>query len=206
MNGQAPNVPYLNIEWVFVRIYDFLIFVRNFIFSGGRVDVSSGTTDYASVIHSVGSWIATILTIAFFIFFIWAVYIRVRIHEIDKELDGAYKGHFVKPVTQAKRTNERWEDISAHFASQNQNDWRVAIINADIMLDELVTGLGYAGAGLGEKLKSINQNDFPTLQSAWEAHKIRNIIAHEPNYNLTERQKELVRKQYENVFRNAGLI
>jgi hypothetical protein len=204
---QAPNVPYLNLEWVFVKIYDFLIFVKNFILTGGQSQIGSGATDYAGIIHSIGSWILTILTFLFLIFFAWAVYIRMRIHEVDQELNSSYSGHFVKPIPKSEHKNQRWVTIAAHFASQNQNDWRAAIIDADAMLDELVTNLGYTGEGLGEKLKSIKINDFPTIQSAWEAHKLRNIIAHEgASYNLTDRQKEVVRKQYENVFRSAGLI
>ncbi len=207
MNPQASNVPYINLEWIFVKIYDFLIFVKNFILTGGQTQTVTGSTDYAGIIHSIGSWLLTILTFLFLILFAWAVYIRVRIHEVDQELNASYSGHFVKPVPKSEHKNQRWVTIAAHFASQNQNDWRAAIIDADAMLDELVTSLGYTGEGLGEKLKSIKINDFPTIQSAWEAHKLRNVIAHEgAAYNLTERQKEVVRKQYENVFRSAGII
>ena len=85
--------------------------------------------------------------------------------------------------------------------------WRAAIIDADTMLEELVTGLGYTGDTFGEKLSSIRVNDFPTLQSAWEGHKMRNILAHEGSgFNLTERQKEITRRHFEAVFRDMGVI
>ena len=202
----APNIPYLNIEWIFSKIYDFLIFIKNFILTGGQSQVVSGGTDYAGIIHHAGSWILTILVFLFIILFAWAVYIRVRIHEVDQELNASYTGHFVKPVPRSEHVNQQWLAIAAHFASQNQNDWRVAIIDADSMLDELVTNLGYTGMGLGEKLNQINPNNFPTKQSAWEAHKVRNMIAHQSDYNLTERQKDVTRKNYETVFRSAGII
>lgn len=163
--------------------------------------------DILKFLTDIGSWTVTILTLVFIVFIIWAIYIRVRIFEIDEILDGNYKGHFIKPEVKMNRVNQRWQGIMAHFASSNPNDWRAAIIDADVMLDELVTSLGYTGAGLGEKLTSIRINDFPTLQSAWEAHKMRNIIAHEgAAYNLTERQKEVTRRYFEAVFRDAGII
>jgi hypothetical protein len=159
------------------------------------------------IINGIGSWTVTILTVLFVAFAIWAIYVRVRIFEIDEILDGNYKGHFVKPELKTERVNQRWQGIVTHFSSANPNDWRAAILEADIMLEELVTSLGYTGQGLGEKLISIRVNDFPTLQSAWEAHKMRNIIAHQGSaYNLTERQKEITRRYFEAVFKDAGII
>jgi hypothetical protein len=192
------GVPFINLEYIFSKIYDFLIYVKNVILTG---DIHSG--DFGNIFP----WIVTLATIFVIGMLIWMVYVRVRIYEVDEELDAAYKGHFIKPETKAERVNVRWQNILAHFNSSNPNDWRVAILDADTMLDELVTSLGYTGDGLGEKLRSIRINDFPTLQSAWEGHKMRNIIAHEgANYNLTERQKEITRRYFEAVFRSAGVI
>lgn len=200
------NVPFINLEWIFTKIYDFLIYVKNVILTG-NFNAGGGTTDYAGIFSHTLQWIVTLFTFGIILFIIWAIYVRIRIFEVDEELDGAYKAHFIKPETKADRVNMRWQTILNHFNSQNQNDWRAAIIDADAMLDEVVTGLGYTGESLGAKLTSIRLNDFPTLQSAWEGHKMRNIIAHEgANYNLTERQKEVTRRHFEAVFRDAGVI
>lgn len=200
------NVPFINIEYIFTKIYDFLIYVKNVILTG-NFNAGGGTTDYAGTFAHLLQWIVTIFTFAFIVFIIWAIYVRIRIFEIDEVLDGVYKGHFIKPETKTERVNMRWQNILSHFNSTNPNDWRAAIIDADAMLDEVVTSLGYTGEGLGAKLTSIRLNDFPTLQSAWEGHKMRNIIAHEgANYNLTERQKEITRRHFESVFRDAGVI
>ncbi len=50
------------------------------------------------ILTDIGSWTVTILTILFVVFVVWAVYVRVRIFEIDEVLDGNYKAHFVKPA------------------------------------------------------------------------------------------------------------
>ncbi|MSU55675.1 MAG: hypothetical protein EXS46_04035 [Candidatus Taylorbacteria bacterium] len=200
------NVPFINIEYIFTKIYDFLIYIKNVILTGS-FNAGSGTSDYAGSFGHILALVVTILTFACIAFIIWGIYVRIRIFEIDEALDGEYKGHFIKPETKLERVNMRWQNILSHFNSTNPNDWRAAIIDADAMLDEVVTSLGYTGEGLGAKLTSIRINDFPTLQSAWEAHKMRNIIAHEgANYNLTERQKEITRRYFETVFRDAGVI
>ena len=165
-------------------VYDFFVYIKNVVLSGS-FHVASGSTNYAAIFGGIGSWIVTIFTILFILFVIWAIYIRIRIYEIDEALDGVDLAHYIPPHTVVRKTNMRWQVILTHFASANPN----------------------TGQGLGEKLTSIRLNDFPTLQNAWEAHKVRNIIAHEgANYNLTERQKEITRRNFEAVFRDSGII
>lgn len=200
------DVPFINLEYIFVKIYDFLIYIKNVILTGSFYASSGGGSDFASTFSWLGSIIATLLVLIFFIALIFAIYIRVRVYEVDQQLDGQYKGHFIKPVQKEEQVNVRWSTISYHFSSANPNDWKAAIMEADIMLDELIQNLGYPGENLGERLKAIRIQDFPTLQSAWEAHKIRNKIAHEPSYHLSDREKELARKNFEHVFRSAGMI
>ena len=198
---------FINIEYIFVKIYDFLVYVKNVVLTGSFSASSGGYSDYAQTFSSIGSWLVTILTIAIILFIIWAIYIRIRIYEIDETLEGSYTGHFKSPEVHLEKVNTRWQGILAHFASHNVNDWRAAVIDADTMLEELVTSLGYTGSSLGEKMMTIRVNDFPMLNVAWEAHKVRNLVAHAGTaYNLTEQQKELTRKNIEAVFRDAGII
>src|SRR6185312_2521338 len=70
--------------------------------------------------------------------------------------------------------NPRWDKIVAQSNSINSSDWRSAIIDADVMLEELLKAQGYHGDGVGEMLKSVEKSDFLTLEAAWDAHKVRN--------------------------------
>ena len=137
------------------------------------------------------------------------VYIKTRIHELDALDKKRYTEHFIKPETAAP-TNpnlERWNKISTMFMSANESDWRVAVIEADSMLDEFIATLGYPGNNMGERMKNMDKRFFPTLDLAWDAHKIRNRIAHDGmNYHLSDRDKEIARKNYEYIFRDAKLI
>lgn len=95
----------------------------------------------------------------------------------------------------------KWKRITEHVESQNQNDWRQAIIEADIILGEILEKMGYQGEGIGEMLKRVEAADFHTLSQAWEAHKIRNIIAHEgSSYQLSQTEVRRVINLYRQVF------
>ena len=102
---------------------------------------------------------------------------------------------------------KRWNAIVGHANSENPNDWRHASIEADIMLDEMLDAQGYKGATMGEKMKQVERSDFNTIDMAWEAHKMRNRIAHEgSNQVLNERLIRQTIAQYQSVFREFELI
>lgn len=101
---------------------------------------------------------------------------------------------------------KRWDKVFAYLESDNQSDWKQAIIEADNLLDEMVKSMHYPGENLGERLKNIEPSDFVTLQDAWEAHKVRNQIAHESDFSLTRREARRVMGLYEKVFKEFNFI
>ncbi len=103
--------------------------------------------------------------------------------------------------------NYKWQRIIDHLESDNVSDWKLAIIEADIILNEMLEKMGYHGATIGEKLKQIEKSDFTTIDKAWEAHKIRNLIAHEgANFTLTRKEAFRVIELYKAVFEEFYFI
>ncbi len=95
----------------------------------------------------------------------------------------------------------RWDKVQEHISSANPNDWKQAIIEADIMLDDILTKMGYQGESVGEKLKRVATGDLKHLDDAWEAHKVRNRIAHDGSaYDLNQVDAQQVVNMYKRVF------
>ncbi len=96
---------------------------------------------------------------------------------------------------------ERWKKVTELIESENQNDWRQAIIEADIMLDEMLTKQGYKGESIGDKLKRVEKGDFETYDLAWEAHLVRNRIAHDgSNFELNKYEAKRIITLFKQVF------
>lgn len=107
----------------------------------------------------------------------------------------------------AANVNPHWERILNHTESLNENDWRLAIIEADIMLGELVDVLGVHGDTMAEKLKAVEKSDFTTIDQAWEGHKIRNQIAHQGSaFAMNQREAKRVIDLYRQVFEEFKMI
>jgi len=184
---------YLNIEYFFRRIFDALFGV------GERISDASGGTYFLSEIKLL----TTLLSIIFITIIIYAA---VRIREVrQREAQDFHVAELA--VHDKEKENEQWEVVLTHLNSDIESDWRLAILEADNMLEDMMRTLGYSGEGLGEKLKAVEQSDFTTIQSAWEAHKIRNQIAHDGvKFPLTNREARRVVGLYEQVFQEFEYI
>jgi hypothetical protein len=103
--------------------------------------------------------------------------------------------------------NEKWQNVLAHINSENASDWKLAILECDIMLGDLLEKMGYMQESIGEKLKVIEPSDFTGIEYAWEAHKIRNAIAHDgSDFMINDREAKRVIGLYEAVFREFEYI
>ena len=105
----------------------------------------------------------------------------------------------------AEETNKRWKEIEAHTASQNTSDWKLALIDADALIDEILKRAGYQGKTMGERLKQIEPSDLDHLADRWEAHKLRNRIAHEGE-RIERRDVERAMEQYRLVLKELKFL
>jgi hypothetical protein len=134
------------------------------------------------------------------------VYITVRIFELRKR-EEEYYGTLILAPEAEQDGHPRWAHIKSLVEGSNPSEWKEAIIEADILLEEVLTNAGYDGKGVGEKLANANTLTFRTLEDAWEAHKVRNQIAHEgSSYQLTETVVRRTMARFENVFREFKIV
>jgi hypothetical protein len=154
-------------------------------------------------------------TVVSLLFLTGIAYCFFRIEQIEEQTrhedhpdEAAETGHARgQDVQPASTTTKRFERILEHLSSPRESDWRLAVLEADVLLSEMVTNMGYHGDSLGEKLKSVEASDFTSLQKAWEAHAVRNRVAHEgAAFTLTEREAKRVIGLYEEVFREFKYV
>lgn len=105
------------------------------------------------------------------------------------------------------RTQLRWNRIMEQAHADNEQNWRLAILEADIMLNELLDLKGYKGDTMADKMKQIDRADFNTVDDAWEAHKVRNRVAHDGSAHvLNDREVRRVIGLYERVLKESRVI
>lgn len=114
-----------------------------------------------------------------------------------------------KPVASKDipKTHLRWGRILEQSRSDAEHDWRLAILEADILLNELLDMQGYKGETMADKMKQVDRANFNTIDLAWEAHKVRNRVAHEGSaHTLSSREARRVIGLYAEVLKEFGYI
>ena len=92
-----------------------------------------------------------------------------------------------------KKFIKEWKKIEERLDTGLESEAKLALIEADSLLDETLKWLGYPGESLGERLEKLVVDILPNLAEVQEVHKIRNNIIHDPTYklNLEEARKAL---------------
>ena len=126
--------------------------------------------------HDVKLFLVLLSVVLFFT----VIYLAYKLFELHQHEHHKFQ-HLQREYQEKKAVGEtvlRWEAVINHLNSPNPADWKLAILEADTMLDEMLRGMGYPGETLGERLK-LAQGQIENIDVAWEAHKVRNRIAHE---------------------------
>ena len=100
----------------------------------------------------------------------------------------------------------RWQHILEESRSDSDQSRRLAILEADIMLGELLDELGLRGATMADKMKTVDRGRFNTIDLAWEAHRARNRVAHEAGHSSSGQETRRIIGLYEKVFREFKFV
>ena len=100
-------------------------------------------------------------------------------------------------VTKKNKMRARWDKIKGRLKSENESEYKVAIIEADSLIDDLVRGMAYPGENMGERLDSMPEGQIESRQKLREAHEVRNRIIHEENFQVSREYAKDVLKKYE---------
>lgn len=95
--------------------------------------------------------------------------------------------------------------IENKLRKENPVSFTLAIIEADKLLDKAMTEYGFVGKTMGERLKHSGSK-FSELNKVWNAHKLRNAIAHEPNFEVSFQQAQNALATYKQALKDLGAI
>ncbi len=145
------------------------------------------------------------------------LFLFVRFYEIrqgDKKKNLIVLQHTMPTIAQSGDAamvvpieNQTWKSIRARLLGENPSDWKLSVIEADIYMDRLLDDKGFHGDTTSDKLKQITPDRLPSVQIAWEVHKIRNRIAHDgAAFVLTMPEARRLLSYYEIIFTDLGAI
>ena len=106
----------------------------------------------------------------------------------------------------AKKMTKTWRKMLARLDLPQESEHKLAIIEADDLLDGILQRLGYGGGSLKERLAGLTEIILPSIDRVREAHDIRNSIVHDPDYHLTLEQAKKLLEIYEQALRELQAL
>ena len=183
---------------------------------GGITNLITGAAESGGGFSGLSQWLlraweiySIIAFIVSAILIVGIIYAYIRFNQLSEiEVQNIAEAERMwKELYGENAGNSQWNQIQSHLDSESPNDWKLAIIEADIMLDKTLTDAGYAGTSVGEKLKSASPQSMTTIRDAWDAHMIRNKIAHQgSDFVLTKRTARETITKYQRVFQEFGVM
>ncbi|MEA3272171.1 MAG: hypothetical protein U9P90_00715 [Patescibacteria group bacterium] len=149
--------------------------------------VSFDTTYLQYVVYAV-LVIATVFFVRFLIKRIISFFSRPELHGMSRD-----------------RIKQEWEKIEDLLGRKEDTAWKLAVMEADKLLDHSLKSMAIPGINLGERLKFI-QHKYPKINQVWGAHKIRNRMAHESGFRLSNSMAKRAIKDFKNALEELNVL
>ena len=129
----------------------------------------------------------------------------VKTHKLRDQIAIQEQAAVPSEPSEGGPVQNRWNEILSHIDSVREGEWKFAIIEADKLVDDQLKNF-FPGETMGERLMNIDKTNLLTIDGLWEAHKVRNRLAHDTNYFL--RHAEAVRsiRLYEATLKELELL
>lgn len=101
---------------------------------------------------------------------------------------------------------ERWHATMTKFALGTPEAARVAIIEADALVDAALKNMQIEGEHLADRLSNIESDDIASMPRVWRAHRMRNDLVHTPGFAVTPKDAERTMRDYEAFLKEIGVI
>ena len=162
-----------------------------------------------SGVDILGFYNSTFFSIVKFILGIYAMVVLADIvlmliqRGLSGDLRETLMGVNIPPefVNKKGKLRKKWSKIREGMKSSEEVNWKIAIIEADEIIDDLIGRMGYAGENMGERLAEINPGQIENIEELKRAHEVRNQIIHDEAFELTKEQAEETIGYFENFLK-----
>ncbi len=157
-------------------------------------EVLQDGTDLSQTPTSIWVYIGLII-LAFVVFIAIVIGVRKLIRYLTRpEMQGMSREQIIARWAEIRKTSE-----------QGVMGAKLAIMEADTLLDAGLKSMMMPGETLGERLK-VACYKYPKLRDVWPAHKLRNSLAHEATFQISSRQARQAIDEFEKALKILNVM
>ncbi len=143
-----------------------------------------------------------ILIFVSLVFFFGTIVLLFRATWLKRYLTEDLTESFTARPYGAPKTLKEWAKIQKRLETGKEDELKLALIEAETLLDEALKNAGFAGENIAERLKQTDVNVLPNLEQVLQAHKIRNSIVFDADYKLSPETAKAALEIYRQALTN----
>lgn len=172
-------------------------------------DQTEKIADLPIVHNSILAWkiIAGIISLASIGVMVTTIFLSMqyRVHVSTKKLVPVAQPVGAVAVGGTKVVRTEWLQFLERATKVTPSEARMLIIEADSIADLALQRLGFVGADMGDRMKSLSPT-YPHTEKFWELHKLRNNLAHQPGMQVDIKELESAIHSYHYILMELGAI
>lgn len=102
-----------------------------------------------------------------------------------------------------RQINKRWQKIMKKVEGGSEDEYKLAIMEADEFLYKTLEDKGFDGETFEELLKSASSKIVPSYETILSAHGVRNSIVHDSDYKLNLESAKTILSNYEKAIKGV---
>jgi len=106
----------------------------------------------------------------------------------------------------AKRYEREWKKINALLDKKTEDSYKIAIIEADSFIDQILKRLNISGKNIEERLKNATEGQVANIEDLRYAHNFRDSVVHDPSISVDFDKATEILGVYEKTLRLLDLI
>ena len=105
-----------------------------------------------------------------------------------------------------RRQLRGWTQILKRLQTEDINNWKTALLEADAIFDEILKASGYRGDTIHDRFNQLPKEALSVRNKIVAAHEVRDRILQASEFIITQQQAIEIAKVYQQAFRELGLI
>lgn len=136
--------------------------------------------------------------IVYLIFRIWSRQHRIKLFYFSKRK--------VKKVSMDRKFIRQWQKIVKRLSTPTPENLRLAVIDADTLVDTFLKKAGYSGEHMADRLSRIIPSEVKSLEKLWDAHLLRNSLVHVPGSTVSTNEAKKAVTAFEDFLQELGAL
>lgn len=139
-------------------------------------------------------------------FFIYVVYFMLNSSWMQYKFLEDLTEFFSWQAYGQRQLEKELKRIRKRLDSGSQADRKLAIIDADDFLLDVLSARGYEGKDFTETVQLADKIIGGMMNDILNAHEIRNSIVYSPDFKISVDETEKIIKTYETAVKNIGMV